>query len=60
LERCISQGESRAAKAKALNGAGWISMFQGDSETAKRLLEESTILYRELKDEEGLASSLTS
>jgi predicted ATPase/DNA-binding SARP family transcriptional activator/DNA-binding CsgD family transcriptional regulator len=58
LERGISLGGSKAARAKALNGAGWIALFQGDSETAKGFLEESVTLYRELEDEEGLASSL--
>src|SRR5215217_2135352 len=58
LDRGISLGGPKAARAKALNGAGWIALFQGDSETAKRLLEESVILSRRLKDEEVLASSL--
>jgi len=58
LERGISLGGSQAARAKALNGAGWIALFHGDSETAKGFLEESITLYRKLEDEEGLASSL--
>ena len=58
LERGTSLGGSKAARAKALNGAGWIALFHGDPETAKGFLEESVTLYRELRDEEGLASSL--
>ena len=58
LEEAISLGGPPAARAKALNGAGWIVMLQGDYGTAKTLLEESLALYRELKDEEGIASSL--
>jgi predicted ATPase/DNA-binding SARP family transcriptional activator/DNA-binding CsgD family transcriptional regulator len=58
LEKAISLGGSQAARARALNGAGWIVLFLGDSETAKRLLEECVILYRGLGDDEGLASSL--
>jgi predicted ATPase/DNA-binding SARP family transcriptional activator/DNA-binding CsgD family transcriptional regulator len=58
LEKAIALGGSRAARARALNGAGWIVLFLGDSGTAKRLLEECVILYRGLGDDEGLASSL--
>jgi DNA-binding CsgD family transcriptional regulator/tetratricopeptide (TPR) repeat protein len=45
------------ARAKALNGAGFLAMFQ-DEEAAKALIEESLALYRELGDKEGIASSL--
>jgi non-specific serine/threonine protein kinase len=58
LEKAISLGGSPAARAKALNGAGWITMFQDDYGTARTLVEESLALYRELRDEEGIASSL--
>jgi predicted ATPase/DNA-binding SARP family transcriptional activator/DNA-binding CsgD family transcriptional regulator len=58
LERGVSLGHSPAARARALNGAGWIVMFQGDFAAARTLLEKSLALYRELKDEEGIASSL--
>jgi predicted ATPase/DNA-binding SARP family transcriptional activator/DNA-binding CsgD family transcriptional regulator len=59
LEKALSLGRSPVARAKALNGAGWIAMFQGDFDTAKTVLEESLTLYRELNDEEGIASSLS-
>ena len=58
LERSVALGRSPVARANALNGAGWIVMFQGDYVAARRLLEESLALYRELKDEEGIASSI--
>jgi non-specific serine/threonine protein kinase len=46
-------------RAWALNGAGWITMFQGDFEAAKAFLEEALALFRELEDKEGIASTLT-
>jgi predicted ATPase/DNA-binding CsgD family transcriptional regulator len=46
-------------RAKALNGAGWIALLQGDHVAAKALVEESLALYRELGDKEGIASALT-
>ena len=46
------------AKAKALGGAGYIALFQGQYEVARRFLEEGLVLYRELEDKEGIASSL--
>ena len=59
LEKALSLGRSPVARAKALNGAGWIAMLQGDFETARTVLEESLTLYRGLNDEEGIASSLS-
>jgi non-specific serine/threonine protein kinase len=47
------------AKARALNGAGYIALFQGEYETSKGLLEQSLKLYRKIEDREGIASSLT-
>ena len=45
-------------RAWALNGAGWIALFQGDFDAAKTLLERALALFRELGDKEGIASSL--
>ncbi len=45
-------------RAKALNGAGWIAVFQGDYAGAKALLEEGLALYRGLEDKDGVASCL--
>ncbi len=58
MEKGLSLGTSPVVRARALNGIGWIAIFQGDFESAKTLLEESLTLYRELRDEEGIASSL--
>ena len=44
--------------AKALNGAGYIALRQGEFAAAKRLLERSLALYRELQDRDGIVSSL--
>lgn len=60
LERGISELDVEAPRlrAKALNGAGWIALFQPDYEAAEEFLEESLALYRELEDKEGIASCL--
>jgi tetratricopeptide (TPR) repeat protein len=60
LEGCLSlrsPGQSRT-RASALEGAGWQAMWQGQLEDAKALLQEALALFRELKDEEGVASAL--
>ena len=46
------------ARAKALNGAGWLAAYQGEYGAAKALIEEGLALYRGLGDKEGIASSL--
>jgi len=60
LERAIAadSAPTTRARAKALGGAGYIALFQGEYEAAKALLEEGLILYRELGEKEGIASSL--
>ncbi|HET7271428.1 MAG TPA: BTAD domain-containing putative transcriptional regulator, partial [Rubrobacter sp.] len=60
LERGISaSGRTRTStNARALNGAGWIALWQGDYEAAKMLVEQSLALYRELEDTDGIAFSL--
>jgi predicted ATPase/DNA-binding CsgD family transcriptional regulator len=60
LESAIMMSGSVAssAKAAALNGAGYIALFQGDYGAARALLERSLALYRELRNDEGVASSL--
>ncbi len=60
-ERCIPGSGAGASRmrAKALNQAGYLTVFQGEYETAKALLEEALALFRELEDEEGIASALT-
>jgi predicted ATPase/DNA-binding SARP family transcriptional activator/DNA-binding CsgD family transcriptional regulator len=61
LERAAARGSEPATtrwRARALHGAAWIAFFQGDHGAAKALMEESLALYREVGDEEGIASGL--
>jgi predicted ATPase/DNA-binding CsgD family transcriptional regulator len=46
------------ARAKALNGAGWLAAYQDEYGAAKAHIEEGLTLYRELGDKEGIATSL--
>jgi non-specific serine/threonine protein kinase len=50
--------EATQARAKALNGAGWVAMLQDEYGAARPLIEEGLALNRELADKEGIASSL--
>ena len=61
LEGClsISSPQVSEARARTLEGAGFIDVFQGEFEDAKAFLEEALALFRELKVEEGVAASLT-
>jgi predicted ATPase/DNA-binding CsgD family transcriptional regulator len=47
-----------AVRAKALNGAGILTHYQGDYHLAKVLCEESLALFRALGDQRGMAASL--
>jgi non-specific serine/threonine protein kinase len=60
LESAVSVGGRAAphARAKALNGAGWLATFQDEYGAAKAMIEEGLALYRELGDKEGIASSI--
>jgi tetratricopeptide (TPR) repeat protein len=60
LERGLSRSSLAVTPtgAKALNGAGYIALRQGEYGAAKGLLERSLALYRELEDREGIVSSL--
>ena len=60
LESAISRSGPAAslARAKALNGAGWLAAYQDEYGAAKALIEESLVLNRELEDKEGIAASL--
>ncbi len=49
---------TRAARAKALCGAGLLDWIQGDQIAARSRLEESVALWRGLEDEQGLAQAL--
>ena len=46
------------SRAKALCGAGWLTMIRGDYPAAQGFLEGSLELYRELGDKEGLIVAL--
>jgi tetratricopeptide (TPR) repeat protein len=60
LEETLSADEDvpDIVRAKALCSAGYLADVQGDIERARRLLQESLALYRELGDEERTARSL--
>jgi ATP/maltotriose-dependent transcriptional regulator MalT len=60
LEACLgaSDGGTTGARANVLNGAGWLALWQGDYEDAKAFLQKAIAMFRELNDEEGVASSL--
>ena len=62
LEGAVSRGGPAAdpARAKALDGAGWLAAYQDDYGAAKALVEEGLSVYRELGDKEAVASSLAS
>ncbi len=55
-----STGASRAARARALHGGGYLAWGQGDVTRARPLLVESLALYRELGDKRMLARTLNS
>jgi ATP/maltotriose-dependent transcriptional regulator MalT len=63
LQRALSGRRSdpttASLRARALVGASWLVSFQGDFGAAKTLVEEGLTLYRQLGDEEGIASALT-
>jgi len=52
VERVLPKGEgiSPSIRAKALHGAGWLALWQGEYERAERLCRESLNLYQELHD----------
>jgi predicted ATPase/DNA-binding SARP family transcriptional activator/DNA-binding CsgD family transcriptional regulator len=58
LEEALSLGGPPAARAKALDGVGYLTTFQNEYGPAKASLEEALALYRGLGDEEGTASAL--
>lgn len=50
--------EETLVRAKALNVAGHLANRQGDFASARVLNEESLVIYRELRDRQGIAHSL--
>jgi len=51
-------GKNDVSRATALHGAGTLASAQGDDASARRLLEESLAIRRELGDQRGMADSL--
>jgi non-specific serine/threonine protein kinase len=60
LEKGLAKGGGvpKSALGKALYEAGWIALWQGDSDKAIALLEEGRTLFRELEDRRGVAISI--
>jgi predicted ATPase len=60
VERALQRDEGITApvRAKALNSAGWLAVWQGEYRRAEALCQESLELYRELHDPPGMASAL--
>lgn len=60
LEKGLARGRASPAslRAKALNEAGFIAIYQGDPQSVA-LLEESLALYKELGDRSGAAMAIT-
>jgi predicted ATPase/DNA-binding CsgD family transcriptional regulator len=56
LRRC--EGVPASVRAKALNGAGSLALWQGEYARAEALCQESLELYRELHDPRGMAIAL--
>ena len=60
LEQALvgSEGVSALIRAKALSTAAGLVFVQGDIDRAEALCQESLVLYREVGDTQGIASSL--
>jgi predicted ATPase/class 3 adenylate cyclase len=51
-------GVSPTARAKVLNGAGYLARIQGHFQQAEALCQEAVTIYRQLKSERGIAWGL--
>jgi predicted ATPase len=58
LERGLARGGAPPVRAKALKGAGWIAIWQGDYEEAVTMLEEGLASFKELEDKSSVATLL--
>jgi predicted ATPase/DNA-binding NarL/FixJ family response regulator len=60
VERILVKNEGVVApvRAKALNSAGWLALWQNAYERAEALCQESLALYRTLQDTFGMAEAL--
>src|SRR5215217_597888 len=62
LERALSRRSDPTMtrwRARALNAAAGLALYQADYGASKALMEEGLALYRELGDKEGIAAGLT-
>jgi len=62
MDRVLAEGEPSAspARLKALEGVGWLTQFQGDSERAEAAYKRMLELSRELGDKGNVATALNS
>jgi tetratricopeptide (TPR) repeat protein len=51
----VEESDSSSVRAKAFQGAGALAFFQRDYTSAKDLLKESLVIFRELEDKQGTA-----
>ncbi|MBI1877692.1 MAG: tetratricopeptide repeat protein [Chloroflexi bacterium] len=58
LDKAATLPVSTAAKARALNAAGILAMYQGNFRRAATICEESLTLFRQLADKRGIAFAL--
>lgn len=60
VERALVSGEGITApvRAKALNGAGWLAIWQGEYVRVEVLCQKSLQLYRELHEPRGMGLAL--
>ena len=55
----MSNPTTTRLRARALDAAAGLALYQGDYGASKALMEEGLVLYRELGDKEGIAAGLT-
>ncbi len=60
LEQALAGSGSAPARVKALEGLGWVTQRQGDTERARAAYEEMLELSRELGSNENIATALNS
>jgi predicted ATPase/DNA-binding CsgD family transcriptional regulator len=58
LSRALRDGRRSASRMKALHGAGWLAVLQSDLTSARRFLEESLDIARDLDDQPTIAWAL--
>jgi DNA-binding CsgD family transcriptional regulator/tetratricopeptide (TPR) repeat protein len=60
VERLLGrrEGITASVRARVLNSAGWLALWQGDDARAEALCQQSLLLYRELHDARGMEFAL--